>query len=153
MLEALHGPPVFVPVGGIEIGVSGAGHGDLGIRRKYLVKDVSCTPRVVVRRHDNDAFPALLSDQAFERLGFFPGVVGVLGKGNDAFFWHTALDQIVGHELGNSRIGTQANSAGNDRGREILAVKFRGPRGTVGVEIVVAQNDDGVGVFKSVFNN
>ena len=46
-----------------------------------------------------------------------------------------------------------STSAGNDHGRQILAEQFRGPRGTVGVEIVVAQNDDGVGVFQGIFDH
>ena len=66
---------------------------------------------------------------------------------------HAALDQVVSHQLRNSGVGAQTDSAGHYDRRQSLAKQFRGARGAVGVKIVVAQNDDGVGVFQRIFDD
>jgi hypothetical protein len=88
-----------------------------------------------------------------ESPGFVFGVIGILGKSFDFVFGDAALGQVMDHKLRDPRIGAQTPAAGDDHGRHAMAVQFRRALRTVGVKIVIAQDNDGVRALEGIFHN
>lgn len=134
------------PTLGIEIAVSGTGNrnGDAG--REYFFEDVAGPAGVVVRGYDNYAAKMAFGGKAGQAGGFFARAVSIMGENEDFFFGDTPLDEVVLEEFSDANTRAQPPAAGDDDGRNALAHQFSGASGAVGIEIVVAEEKDGVGV-------
>src|SRR5439155_9500878 len=153
MRKPLHCLAMLIPVSRIEISVTRAGDTNHNSTRKNSRKNIFRSPRMIIRSYDNHIFPVFLLHQFSQSLGFFQSAVCVLWKWDNAIPWNAPLDQIVHHELSNSRIWPKAYSARHHHWRKILPKEFRRACCTVSIKIIVAQHDDGVRFFERVFDH
>src|SRR6266404_8091551 len=138
MEVALNRLALLPPMLGIVVCVACTGHSNGDVFSENFSKNVLGATRVIIRGYDNHVLPAFLLYQLLQRLGFFPGVVGILRKWKDVFPRNTPLNQIMDHQLRDSSIWAQTYSAGHHQRREFLPKYLGGACRAVRIKIVVA---------------
>src|SRR5258708_27740008 len=84
---------------------------------KNAMKNITRASRVKIRGHHDDAVPFSFFYNSHKCLSLFQGTVPIVRKPNNLISRHSSLDQIVFHQLRDSRIRTHASSASdNNRG-------------------------------------
>src|SRR6267378_6689478 len=112
----------------IEIPIARAGDAHLHTFWKNMLEYIARPPRVKIRCHHDHAVPFSFFHQPSKRLGYFDGAVPVMYETHDSVSWHSALDQVVFHQLRDPRIGPQAPSARDNDSRLPLPEQLRSPR-------------------------
>jgi len=151
--ESLGGDALFPPVFGVEIAVGSGGDGDGDGRREAVLENVEGTAGVIVGSDQDERSPTALLGEMKDGERFVEGAVRILGKLQDFVFGDAAFGEVVFDEFGFAGIGTKAFATGNHDGRSALAVELGGVGGAVGVEVVTAENDDGVGVLGGLIDD
>ena len=86
-------PPLF----GVEVAVAGADYGELDVWREDMAKDVAGAARIEVGGDDKEMAPIFLGGEGGERLGFVARGWAIVGRGENFFFGHAALEEVVLH--------------------------------------------------------
>ena len=102
---------------------------------------------MIVGRHDQKPVPPSVGDKTFQRFRFLARVGSPLGELYDGFHWHAVSFQIALDDFRHPCVGPQHASAGDNEWSYPHSVQIRGMKCAVSCEIVIAQNDYGVGMF------
>ena len=82
---------------GIEVAVAGADYGELDVWREDVAEDVTGAAGIVVGGDDEKMTPIFLGGEGGERLGFVARGWAIVGRGENFFFGHAALEEVVLH--------------------------------------------------------
>jgi hypothetical protein len=72
---------------------------------------------MVIGRHHNQPFPAVLTGKLHNCVRCLDGAVCIIRKAYNFLFWYPAFNQIMFHQLADSRAGPQPASACHHDGR------------------------------------
>src|SRR5882762_6572604 len=96
---------LFPPMLGIKISVARAGDAHLHTLWKNMLENIARAPRVKIGCHHDHAVPFPFSYEPRKRLRRFHRAVRVVYEPHYSVSWHSPLDQVVLHQLGDPRIG------------------------------------------------
>ena len=137
----------------IKVAVARAGDEYLNVLWKNPPEDVSRAAGMIIRRDHDGPVPFLGFGKLCQRIGLFPCAVSIHGKAQNLVFGHATLDQIVLHQFRDPRAGAQPSSARHNNRGLPFPKQFGGARGAVGIKIIVAQNNQGIGLAQRIFDD
>jgi len=102
--------------------------------------------RMVVGGHHQDALPSTGLDKPRDFGRLVPRVLRPVREFHNRFGGHAKRFEVVLHHLRHAEILTQHPAARHDHGRNSFAVQFRGMEGAVRRVVIIAEDDECVGL-------
>ncbi len=136
----------------VEIPVARTGDAHLNILWKDMLEYIARAPRVKIRCDNDHPVPFSFFHKPRKRLRYFQSTVRIVYKPHDPVSWHSALDQVVLHQLSDPRIGPQASPARYNHGRLPFPEQLRSSCRPIGIKIIIAQDDERVRFVERIFD-